>query len=358
MLLRQVTLFPGSSTTNRLRVVENYESLIWVEKFNSPGTMEMKVKVRTDKDKTDLLKLGDCVLLDNMPQGKMVDQVKGKMIEGGAFEYTISATSIDYILNNRMVYEGVYGSPTQSITLMRERFNSVYYGEEDKITNLFFQSTVTSPLVTVSVPENGMPLYQFIQEACDGSGLRFYIKSDPSSAAPDTYRNLVVVEAPTNHSYWYAGQLGNIQDSMIGENIRDSYNAVQVWSKGKTASYTATYPAGAVNMPRGINRRTYTEVDNAIDGSKMTSGQLQNAVSVKAATVLNKKRARLIVEGTLIETPDFMYGKDFLVGDTVNGIADLASSRFNGIRLRIVSYTRAFDKQNGQTSFSNFEVVQ
>lgn len=93
-------LYVLNSSFQRIYIIDNYESLTWVERFNELG--DVKLTINWSKENVNRLKTGSILSINSSNRLMIIDSVESKLTEEGSRVLEVSGTSAETILSNRV----------------------------------------------------------------------------------------------------------------------------------------------------------------------------------------------------------------------------------------------------------------
>lgn len=346
-------------------IVENYDSLIWAERFNDIGDFELKTQFIPEF----LTMLPDQTLI-TLSETSVVMIVENHRIDrpkNGAPVLTISGRSYDSMLDRRVALPSITSELKESNWTISGRTAA------DVAYTLMFQICVAgvcdladgfssadlqfrahedyqdslNPLKPFDIPRGSLlTAVQTLIKTEEPTAAYPYGQYGVRSIRPDRFTNYHVIQLysgtdRTNTVYFDATQ--DLLDE--GTYLFSRVNLANV-AYGVGDGFHAKSFKGPFN-PTGINRRVML-VDVTSSGFEQLS-LLQSEMT----QALSLARETALFDGTINEDlSPYIYNRDYFLGDIVSLVGDYGLSE----RARVTEYIRSLD-QNGYKAFPTLVTV-
>lgn len=322
-------------------IVDSFESLIWTERYSQYGDFELYM--RNDSRFIPYFVKGNYLMINESETIMMIEHVLMNSQEGEASMITISGRSLEAIVGKRIIWgqTTIQGSFQDGIKTLLEKNIISPTVTSRKISNFDFVPSTDSDILakTIDTQFFGENLYDVISTLCNTEGIGFRIslvnkrfkfqlyKGEDRSFAQE--KNPWVVFSPDYdnlESSTYEFDETNYANAtlVIGE---EEFSIITTENEEET---TTTYPQMLIEVTlddstgldrqevftdaSGTSRTGYTEeggsyvIPDAEYGSQLANKGLEEL----------SEYSRLVkVDGQVDATVQFIYGKDFKMGDIV-----------------------------------------
>ena len=311
-------------------VVDQYESLIWTERYSGYGDLQLVIK--STRGTRALLTAGKRAVIDRSYRVMTIETVDDKVTEDGVAVLEVSGRSIEAVLDERSTHIAQEGGST-GITpwtltetpgnIAREMFyvrcqnNTVM--PEDKIP--FLASTNFLPLGSIpefeeeiSVIVEPKTVYTFIKELCDMYNLGFRLVRDKTTfqLSFDVYTgNDHTSKQAIYPAVIFSPEVENLSDTSALTSNANFKNVAYVFAKNGTE---IVYE-GASSTTAGFERRVLVVKADDID---LEAGMaLTTALQQRGRQELAKHRVIFAFDGEIPQHNSYTYGVDYELGDLV-----------------------------------------
>lgn len=378
-------IFTVSNSFLAQRVIEEYQSAIWTERYTAPGDVQLVVPASIEM--IELLKEGTFLGLNGSEEIMIIETAE---IQKGLLTVT-GRTFLSY-LNQRMMWRlnptygsGTYGSgadirnwsarakPGQFIAdvvdFMVINNSHNYPGamdlewDLDKIPGLTLGAVDTSGDLVLVEAVTG-PLLDAIQPIADqhGVGMRLYLESaDPIegfSLKFSTYRGLDRTSGQSANSLVrLLPDMDSLTDVKEIHSIANYKNVAYVWWQNTITQHFAN---PELPEPEGLDRRVIvvtpqgnpTNLDGSPGDSYYTPAEITAFREKEARDALANYNYIRAVDGQTSPNNDYQFGTDYFLGDVIElqGITGQLS------KARITEYIRTQDKI-GERAYPTISVI-
>lgn len=342
---------------------EGYSSLIWTERFNTPG--EFSLKTSSISNAIEKLPVGSFVSLRDSAEVMMVETHSIEKNSNGLPELTISGRSLDTFLENRVLTPLVYGeswttlnqyTPAQMIGLhiwnaivndsgedpMKvAAINSPHLAAPNLVVSLSNVSTSDSKWWTLS-PQTVASAILDIQEAfkigvrtvrpgtelsVPYNRISFDITRTPTRGIIES---AVITEDPTNMRFdVYQGIDRSIDQTLVSPVVFQSasghiLNQKHLKSNKLSKDYVIVYRSTGwfIRVPS-----EYYDPGEPFDPNKVGfqrramffdgGSEEEEALIAKAEIELSKNGITSMAGGEISPSSPYQYGRDYFLGDTI-----------------------------------------
>lgn len=316
----------------RNSVIDDYESLVWTERYSQMG--DFVIKTTSSSDNRRIFQPDVNLAINESRRVMTIEQIEDKVEDDGRKVLEITGRSIEHILENRVTMTSLEDAGAKNwqfngtaSDVMAELFNFTFRDEyswfpQDKIP--FLKEGSIFPLDTV--PKSELQLYfneprssmyaalKKIGEAYD-LGFRLVRNYDTSELYFDVYSG---VDRTSNQSLVtpvvFSSELDTLQNTSMLESIADFKNVAYVYSNDPT-SVVHVFASGADSNTTGFARKVL-HVD-ATDIDLEPGPELNAAMQKRGEEALAEHRKLTILDGEVSQYGTYTYGVDYNVGDMV-----------------------------------------
>lgn len=346
---------------NIIGIVDDYDSLIWVERYQEAGEFEMIVSP---------LYMSSSFLTDGaylaIPYSSVLMEIRGRkpLINDEGEKLIISGKSIEYMLARRYVgtrtnYDGF------ADTLMQDL---VYANLTDPSNTNRKISIFKTPNRANVFPElyaeqiNFDTLYNIVTTIAKDTGLGFKVLVHGISTESPEF--IFTVYKGTDRSIEqeivppviFSLQYDNVEEASFFLSTENHINFVYVVSNDVKFPLLEVWgPDLEVpeNEPTGKNRYEYvleTSISRELDGlPPLTDNEVYRMLLTRGHRIIREERKNGVFDGMYDINGIFKYGEDFFMGDIVS-----ISLYGNTTTARIVELTRSFTNEE-QRVFISFD---
>lgn len=377
------------SRLRRVQVFDVFQSLIWAERFSVTGDFQMILPATPGNIRA--LQEGTLVTVNDSYYVAQIETVEKKLDDENRLMLHIRGPYLEDMMKSRVAKKSMAtlevepdweleGTPRD---ILKEIFYHICLegklSPSDKIPYLVEGDLLVTPGSWASLPDalywkdvpaalewfeafaaNGpigdvdtgdpilinnepMTLYDAVKTLCDVFNLGFRIirNGDKSELYFEIYPG---VDRTSLQSYFepimFSTDLDNLKNSTEFSSIADSKNVAYVFGKFGSA---VVYPPGVVDPPSGFDRRVLYV--NAKDITEEAGPTLTRLLQQKGQEELAKKKPIIAFEGEITKFANYVYGKDYNLGD----IVELKDREGNISRMRVGEVIRVHDAEGEKT---------
>lgn len=322
-------LYVLDSLLRRRDVVDEYESLIWTERFSSTGDFALEVKsTRTSRT---LFVEGALLAIRDSHRVMVVENISNATDAEGRAILKVSGLSLESILQSRVARNSLANlavEPTWNITgkpgdIARKIFDDICVRGTlnlgDKIPfiqpgTIFPADTIAEPQGSIAVQLSPKTVYDTIKEICDAYDLGFRLvrNLDTSQLYFNIYAgNDRTTRQRTKDPVIFALDYHNLKSTNEFTSIEKAKNTAYVLSERGTA---VVYGERVPSDVDGFDRRVLLVTAQNIDANTV---DVQGALVQQGREALAKSRSFTAFEGEVSQRSQYVYGKDYILGDVV-----------------------------------------
>lgn len=342
----------------RETLIDRFESLIWTERFNDDGDFQLSVISNTAG--RAFFKEGKKLAMNKSLRVMQIESVVDGISAEGEATLEIEGPSLEQLLDHRVarpVSTSIETDPTWDLA-----------GPPAVVARKIFDDIVRLGLLTpldkipflkpgAYMPASGIPeipdpilisiepksVRAALQELCKQwvMGYRLLRPDDSSSLYFDIYTGTDRTTGQTIYpSVVFSPGLDNLQNIKSVRTIEGTKNVALVISK--TGSLMV-YPPDAATDIDGFDRRVLVVVANDIDSNNPDPIA---AMTQLGRSELSKYRAFAAFDGEINPNSQYVYGRDYNLGDLV----ELQSGDGQANKMRVVEQIFAQDRE-GERSY-------
>lgn len=316
-----------NTSFEKIKVIDSFKSLIWVERYRRYGDFELSTFINDDN--VNSLKKDLYLTLSGSDKVMIIEDIfiRSNIKTGNSL--VIRGVSLEALLYRRIVWSQTTITGNMQTGLVG-LINAQFYRPDDE-TRQFgnFRTLMSSDTritaMTIDTQFTGDYIYDVVENICSAHDLGFKVTLDPSSS-----RFFFTLYKGQDRSY---GQLDNpyvIFSPEFGNLLNSEYSEIN--SLLKTVTLVAGEGEGAdrvmvaidIGGPSytGINRREHftdaRDLSRSLPGGlTMPLAQYQLILAERGLETLSGRTFMRNFDGEIIMTPAYTYNVDFGLGDIV-----------------------------------------
>lgn len=306
---------------DQVAVIDEYESLIWSDRFDEAGDFELVIPY--DKTIFDLLKKDYFCTINLSEHGMVIEKVEIEQDYDDNPTLTVTGRSLEALLERRVVpAKKEFGSDSTKVnlqdsvkTLLKENVISPD-NENRKFPNFKFVASTDEEVTKLTMSEtyNGEDLYSIITTLCQDKHIGFKIALDywyhwNFSLYAGKDRSY---EQDKNEYVIFSPYYDNLKNSRFFSSIEDYRNLMIV---AKTETTTVTVYKGT--EPSGLDRREIYINASELQKNKNTELSTSKIRSKGKKKLEIDHKIKTAFEGDIIPDVLYYYRTDYFVGDKV-----------------------------------------
>jgi len=313
----------------RIAVIDQFESLIWTERFYAYGDFQMDIE--STPGMRTLLSTGTLLAMNESYRVMTVETVEDETGSDGRRMLSVKGRSLEAIMLDRVAKESTSDlttSPKWVITdepaeVARKIFHDICVtGVLDPMDVIPFinegtflpSDTVAEPVDPITVELDPTTVYDAIEDICTvwSMGFRLIRNFDASELWFDIYTGSDRTTGQTTLApVIFTPSLDNLQDIKELTTIDKAKNVAYVYSP---AGFLKVYPVGVDEDVTGFERHVL--VVNATDVTAETT-DIPGALLQKGMEELAKNRVSQSLDGEIAQNSQYKYGVHYNLGDIV-----------------------------------------
>lgn len=306
------------NTRQIIGMIDNYESVIWNERYIEPGDFE--IYIRTTKQNLDLLALDNYVMRFDSDMVGIIEKVEIVAEQEKGDYITASGRCAKSLLDRRIIWKmtNVKGTVEACIRQL-VMDNLISPAIDDRMMPGFILGKLQGYTETMEAQYTGDNLLEVIKTLCSqyDYGLKVTL-NDALNFELSLYKgtdrsygqesNLYVVFSP---------DFENIVTSTYERNKQSLKNACNVAGEGEGAE-RKTY---AIGTATGIERRELfvdaRDLSSTVDDKTLTAAEYNNLLITRGEENLAENTEEAIFEGDVEAIRQYVYKRDWYLGDVV-----------------------------------------
>lgn len=337
-------------------IVDNYESLIWTDRYYKYGDFELYIPMH--RSLLESLKKDHYLYIRDSEHLMIIEDFEITTDAEVGSHLRVVGRSLESILDRRIVWgQKTYSGNVQAIikSMITDAIISPEI-ESRKIENFIFQDSSDESVNgdSIEVQFTGDNLYDAVSLLCQmvGAGFRIILDSDNNfvfslySGQDRSYTQ------DTNPYVVFSPSFENIIDSRYIETNSNCRNVTLVAGEGE-GSERKTITVGDVS---GLLRRELftdaRDISSQTDEGTLTDEQYNAQLTERGNTTLQEYTTSTAFDGKAETTRMFRYGEDFFMGD----IVQIANEFGMEGRAYITAIIRSQNEQ-GLAVYPTFETI-
>lgn len=345
------------SNFEALSILDTFTSFIWTDRYCGCGDFEVYLPVSGAT--VDLLTKGNYLVTKKSDRLMIIEDIAIDTDPEDGACITVTGRSLESILERRVIWGQVVlsGSFQNGIqTLLNQNVISPSITAR-QIPNFTFKASADPAItgLTIETQFFGNNLYDAIFALCEERGIGFKVL--PAGAGGFTFE----LYSGTDRSYeqstvpWvvFSPKFDNLLSSNYFESARGYKNVALSAGEGD-GSARVLGEAIADTGASGLNRLEMfvdsASISKTTSGGTLTSQQYLNQLIEKGKEALAETYVTESFEGEVEASKQFVYNKDFYIGDIVQIVNDYGKQA----RSRVSEIVQSQDVENGETMVPTF----
>lgn len=339
-------------------LIDSFESLLWVERYNGYGSFEIYTNVNLNVLK--MIKKNYYAWIKDSDSVMIIDTIQITTdVENGA-KMIFSGRSLESILDHYIIWKQttLSGKLQDGIKkLLTENIISPSIADR-KLSNFIFQETDDPYIASLKLDAQytGDNLYDTIYEICNICNIGFRVTLN------EKYQFVFQLYSGKDRSY---DQFENpyVIFSPKFENIVSS-NYIESDKLFRNVALVAGEDSGAdrktliVGSGSGLARRElYVDArdiqSEMSDGTTLSANEYNEKLKTRGEQKLSEYETTKSFEGEIEATKMFVYGTDFFIGDIVQFVNEYDMEA----RVRVMEFIRSQDA-TGYSTYPTFSVIE
>ena len=343
------------SSFNAVAIIDNYESLIWTERYFEYGDFEIYMMFRQDildsidvdyyiwmKESEYLMVIEDIQIASNVEEGK-------KLI--------ITGRSLESILDRRIIWSKTVlsGSLQNGIQqILNEHFINPTIPDR-KVDNFIFEASTDPRILAMTHNEQftRTNVYDTIQKICSANNIGFWIYLNDANQL--VFRLFMgddrTYDQIDNPYVVFSNKYENLISSDYSFSKRNYKTLSLIAGEGEDLDRKTKIIGGGSGLAR---RELYTDagdISQKVDDVTMTDAEYREQLEQRGKSHLSEFGVREVFDAVAETNLVFRYGEHFFMGDLVQFVSD------DGIqsKVRVVELIRS-KSISGVETYPKFSV--
>lgn len=349
----------NNTTMLREKILDEYESVIWTERYNEYGDFEIYLPVSNNI--LDSIKMNYYLENVDSEHTMIIEDIQVFTDAEVNNYYLIKGRSLESILDRRIVWglNTISGNLQNGInTLLNNSIinPSISYR---KINNFIFESS-TDPKITsltLDAQFTGDNLYEVITEICKAFNIGFKVTlNDNNQFVFKLYAGVDRSYDQVSNPYViFSPNFENLINSKYIESNRNLKNVTLIGGEGE--GNQRRYTTYGLTSSAGLNRREFfTDArdvsSKAENNTTIPDAQYIQLLQQRGKEKLSEYKTEVVFEAEADPNIMFLYGKDYYKGD----IVQLENEYGYNSKGRITEYIRVEDVE-GERAYPTFSLI-
>lgn len=324
-------VYPLDPLLRRTEVIDDFESLIWTERFSKWG--DFQLQTRPTAAARTLLAEGTKLASNRSLRVMVVETLTDAVTDSGKKVLTAKGRSIEKTMFDRSAVQKTAPPPWILTGLPAAVARQIFHDtcvvdmingqpNTDKIPfihddNLILPaSTISEPIDPIRIELAPKDVYTAISDICEAWGLGFRIlrNFDLSQLYFDIYAGSNRTTRQTDlNPVIFAPELDNLQNTSELRTIEDYKNVAYVYAQN---GFLEVIASGVDPDVEGFERRVLT-VDATSEITLPSGPDLEAAMLQKGKEELSQHRSFQAFDGEIRQDSQYVYERDYYLGDVV-----------------------------------------
>lgn len=338
---------------NPVSIFDNYTSFIWSERYIGAGDFE--IFTRRDTSLLDFLKKDNLIQYSKSNKLMIIESINAESdIENGD-TLKITGKSLESILNRRIILEPIVfsGKLQNGIETLLNTNVIDPKNKKRKIDNFVFKKSTDDYVSKIEIEYNwfGENLYDAIYDLCSAYDIGFRVLPiDDGGFEFSLYRGEDRSYDQEERPWVVFSPLYNNLKSTNYTSSYENYKTVAI-AIGDSEDPARFVEVGEKDKDSGLNRREVFVEDSEIHEieEEEVNEKYEEQLKTSASLALLENKAVEAYDGEIEPNVQFIYGKDFFLGD----IAEIEDEYGMKQKVRISEITFSHD-ETGETVVPTF----
>ena len=306
---------------NHITVVDNYESVIWTDRYDAYGDFELYFLMNLKL--LEIFKIDYYLYNKDSEHCMIIEDLKIETDAEDGDHLIVTGRSLESILERRILWgQNIFNGKLQ--TAIKKMLNDSIIEPsvtDRKISNFMFIESTDTNITSLKIDNQytGDNLYTVINGLCEENNIGFkVVLTDENKFAFSLYKGTNRAYSQIENPYVvFSPSFENLINTSYFTSKVDYKNVTLVAGEGEGAARkTATVGSGA-----GLDRRElYTDardVSSNVEGGTLSDDEYVALLEARGKKKLAECTASTSFEGEIEATRAFEYGKDVFMGDIV-----------------------------------------
>ena len=340
---------------NPIKLIEEYESLIWATRYKTCGDFELYLTI-TSPEVLNYFKRGYYIARSDVDSLMIIEQLTTETDTDDENHLSITGRSLESIPERRIVWgsKSITGNLQDGIISL---FNDNLINPSDpnrKINNYKFIVSDDPNIIsmTMDAQYTGDDLYSILTNVCEerNMGFKTILNSDNEFVTSLYCGKDRTLDQLVYPAVVFSPMYENLDTSSFVQNSKGYKNVTLIGGEGD-AGNRKYVPYGEEH---GLNRReVYTDASGTtsnVNNRRLTDEEYTALLIQKGKEKLAESPDIEAFEGTVLPTASYEFGKDYYLGDLVTVINEYGITA----NARVIEAVESFDS-NGYSLIPTFE---
>jgi microcystin-dependent protein len=314
------------SSFNSVAVIDNYESLIWTERYFEYGDFEIYMMFR--QDILDSIEVDHYLWMRESKYLMIIEDIQiASSVEEGK-KLIITGRSLESILDRRIIWSKIVlsGSLQNGIQqILNETFINPSITDR-KVDNFVFETSTDPRIVALTHSEQftRTNVYNTIQKICLANNLGFWIYLNNNNQL--VFRLFMgddrTYDQIENPYVVFSNKYENLISSDYSFSKRNYKSVTLIAGEGEDLDRKTT----VVGTGTGLDRRElYTDasdISQTVDEVELTDAQYRTQLEQRGKSYLAEHGVKEVFDAVAETNLVFRYGEHFFMGDLVQFVSD------------------------------------
>lgn len=344
----------------KVDVLDEYESLIWTDRFNKYGDFE--VYASASKELIEKMNI-DYYLQSQTSEHLMIieDTILETNVEMGS-HLTVTGRSLESIIDRRIVWNQTVLDGYLQGQVQKLLENNVINPSDSsrKISNFIFEESTDTAITSLKLTAQytGDNLYEAISGICLDNNIGFKITLNSSN------QFVFKLYAGTDRSYKqfsnpyvvFSPKYENLINSKRAQSKKNLKNVALVAGEGE-GSARRTLTTGNTTIADLDRRELFVDArdisSTTEDGGTVTDAVYNQYLKQRGDERLAEYKSSEVFDGQVDTTQMYQYGTNFFMGD----ICQIENEYEIGARVRVLEFIYS-ESTNGVENYPTFDVIE
>lgn len=340
---------------DKVHVLDTYKSMIWVDKYQGPGTFELYLPISDAHLK--YIKAGNYICSSASEHIMIIEDISYESDVEEGLNIKAVGRSLESILDRRIVWTQTDFNNVAIDTAITKLLNEAIISpsiSDRKISNFAPYTNSTDTNITklkVNHQYTGDNLLTVIEDLCVEFGIGFKVVLN------DNYQFVFSFYNGVNRSYYqtanpyvvFSPEFDNITNSTYTEKTSTvkNVNLVGGEGEGKNRKFKT------VGVEKGLARKEMFTDAKDIQKDELTNSKYMGLLEKRGVTKLDENNGRTDFDSKCDTTTLYVYDKDFKIGDIVQIVNEFRIE----VAARITEFTWSLSNAEIET-YPTFSVMK
>lgn len=339
---------------NRVGIIEIFESLIWINKYNDTGNFELYIPANAEI--LALLTSGEIhyITRADKPENAMkVEKVELTTSDENGDHITITGRSAECILAQRVFLSSVlYQQTTIQNAVLSAVYNNFIYTKSESyefriIPIITYDPNLDTdgyiqPVAYANNQYNTESILDAVVDMCQYAGYGFKVTFSPTALTFYIYVGVNrTINQTANKRVVFSPDYNNLANTTYTYDITSYFNLCQALGDGTGATQykTWTKPTGLGGMAL-IEKSVASGISKSIEGGEMSDAQYMILLQRFATKERTRADITRTFDADILNFNAYTYGVDYNLGDIVTAINEYGISG----SARVTEISEVFDE--------------